>query len=124
MKPRHVVTAVAAAISLVSAPVVVHAQRTVQARVECGFSGGGYFPFTAGRDRCWSPINGKTLALKTVIACAVQRSDGTLAVTFHFSELAKPACDSGKPATKDQYTKALPLLGAKERAFVLSHIDK
>lgn len=124
MKPRHVVTALAAAISLVSAPVAVQAQRTVQARVECGFASGGYFPFTAGKDKCWSPINGKTLAPKTVIACAVQRSDGTLALTFHFSELSKPVCDSGKPATKDQYTKALPLLGPKERAFVQSHIDK
>jgi hypothetical protein len=98
-------------------------EAAVQARVECGFASGGYFPFSAGRDRCWDAINGKTMVPKTAVACAVKRSDGVLSVTFHFSESPKPECDSGKVATKEQYSQALPLLGPKERAFFLSHIN-
>jgi hypothetical protein len=101
-----------------SQPAFAVSQSSVQARVECGFASGAYVPFSAGRDRCWSPVNGKTLALKAVVACAVQRSDGTLAVTFHFSELPKPVCDNGKVATKEQYSRALSLLGQRsERSF-------
>jgi len=96
---------------------------TVHAGVQCGFASGRAFPFTAGRDRCWEPINGKTMVPKSTLACAVQRSDGVLNVTFHFSESAKPECDNGKPATKEQYGRALPLLGKKEREFFLSHVD-
>ena len=33
----------------------------IQARVKCGFAGGGYFLFPAGRDRCWGAITRKTM---------------------------------------------------------------
>jgi len=103
----------------------VHAadEPTVRAGVQCGFASGSAFPFTAGRDRCWEPINGKTMLPKSTLACAVQRSDGMLSVTFHFSESAKLECDNGKPATREQYGRALPILGKKEREFFLSHAD-
>ena len=97
------------------------AQSTVRAAVECQGTGRGYTPFSAGRDRCWEPIDGKALNPKTVLACAVQRSDGVLSVTFRFSEQEKLECDSGKVATKDQVEKALPLLGKRERDFYLAH---
>ena len=96
---------------------------SVRASVECEFAGNHAFPFSAGRDRCWDTINGKTLVPRTVIACAVQRSDGTLSVSFHFSELPKPECDNGKVASKEQYSRAAPLLGQKERSFFLSHVE-
>ena len=115
---------------LCSAVIVIAGMHTAQAAdvpavragVQCGFASGRDFPYSAGRDRCWEAINGKTLAPKTAIACAVQRSDGTLSVTFHFSELPNPECDNGKAATKEQYSRALPLLGPQERAFFLSHV--
>jgi hypothetical protein len=97
------------------------AQNTVRAAVECQAAGRGYFPFSAGRDRCWEPINGKVINPKTVLACAVLRSDGVLSVTFRYSEQEKVECDSGKVATRDQVEKALPLLGKREREFYRAH---
>ena len=104
-------------------PFTAHAaDPVVRAGVECALAGKGYFPFTAGRDRCWEPINGRQMTPKTVIACAVQRSDGSLTVRFHFSESPNPECDNGTIATREQYTRALPLLGEKERTFFLGHV--
>jgi len=95
-----------------------------EANVQCAFApGGGTFYLGAGHDRCWGPINGKTMAPKFMLACAVKREDGSLgSVSFIFSEVAVSECNNGQPATKDQYTKLLPELSAKERAFFLSHI--
>lgn len=101
------------------------AQNTVRVSVECQGAGRGYFPFSAGRDRCWEPIDGKVLNLKTVLACAQQRSDGVLSVTFRYSEQQKVECDKEVPgikvATKNQVEKALPLLGKRERDFYQAH---
>jgi len=97
------------------------AQTSVRAMVECQGGGRGYFSFSAGRDRCWEPIDGKLINPKSAMACAVQRSDSVLSVTFRYSEQEKIQCDSGKVATREQAEKALPLLGKREREFYETH---
>src|SRR6185312_11121757 len=72
-----------------------------EANVQCAFApGGGTFYLGAGHDRCWGPTNGKTMAPKFMLACAVKREDGSLSsVSFIFSEVAVSECNNGQPAT-------------------------
>ena len=113
----------AAALLMLATSAARAADASVSARVECAPADKGYFAFSAGKDRCWEPINGKVMVPKAVLACAVKRSDGSLNVTFHFSEAPAPECDNGKVATREQAAQALPLLGPKERAFFSSHVE-
>ena len=95
----------------------------VTATVQCAFSTGRPATFGAGRDRCWDPVNGRTMVPKSTLACAIERDDGSLSgVEFVFSEGDKPDCIKGRPATPSQYNSALPHLGTKERALFLSRI--
>jgi hypothetical protein len=125
---RHLILAgLSASVSLLMQPVYAAdadpATRSV--RVECEFANGHSFPFTAGHDRCWDVINGKTLVPQGLVVCAHSWSDGRLSVTLRISELPKPECDTeearDKIATREQIGIALPLLGPKERQFVSSH---
>lgn len=93
--------------------------------VLCQMSAQSAFPFGAGTDRCFQPINGKTLVPTAVAACFIQGNDYTR-VTFVFSAVPSPQCGGlaayGNPATKAQYEPGLAALAAKERAFVLEHL--
>jgi hypothetical protein len=90
----------------------------VRARVQCGLASGRSFSFAAGRDRCWEPINGKTLVIASVSACAVRTTTGILEVTFKFSEIAAVDCPERETASFDQARSALAQLGPHEREFV------
>jgi hypothetical protein len=98
------------------------ADPAVRAAAECHVPGKGYTPFSAGRDRCWEPINGRSITPKRVGACAVKRSDGSLSVTFMFAETDTPECDNRHVASREEWTRALPLLGDKERALVTQRL--
>lgn len=93
----------------------------VTASVQCAFATGRPATFGAGRDRCWDPVNGRTMVPKSALACAIEHDDGSLgSVEFVFSEAEKPDCIKGRPATPSQYNAVLPHLGTKERALFLS----
>ena len=97
----------------------------VTATVQCAFATGRPATFGAGRDRCWDPVNGRTMVPRSALACAVERDDGSLSsVEFVFSEAEKPECIKGRPATPIQYNAALARLGTKERALFLSQIAR
>lgn len=103
--------------------VVVAEPANVRARVQCTLASGRSFPFAAGRDRCWEPINGKTLTITSVAVCADQTTAGILEVTFRFSEVAGAQCPERETATSDQIRGAIQQLGPQERAFVLVSLD-
>jgi len=88
--------------------------------VQCVFADGRAYSFGPGRDRCWDPINARTLHPRTALACANPRDDGSVRVTFVYSEANHPDCDDGRPATETEVLPALPQLGSNERKFFLS----
>lgn len=114
-----------AVVAAVSTSQACGADNRVTATVQCVFETGRPAPFGAGRDRCWDPVNGRTMVPKSSLACAIEHDDGTLgSVEFVFSEAEKPDCIKGRPATPSQYNAALPHLGTKERALFLSQIAR
>lgn len=123
---RNLLIATALAASFLIQPARADSDPGIRSvRVECEFANLHSFPFTAGKDRCWSDINGKTLAPRAVIACAHVAPDGRLSVTFRISEKAEPECDTEeageKVATAEQVARVVSLLGPRERSFVSAH---
>lgn len=112
-----------ALLTLLAATEACGRDNRVTATVQCAFATGRPATFGAGRDRCWDPVNGRTMVPKSSVACAIERDDGSLgSVEFVFSEAETSACIKGAPATANQYNAALAYLGPKERALFLSQV--
>lgn len=74
--------------------------------VVCVLSEQSAFPFSAGDNRCFSAINGRTLVPKYTAACLIRGNDYTR-INFMFSAVPNVQCGGlaayGNPASKDEY---------------------
>jgi hypothetical protein len=106
--------------TLLGLAVAAHAGPTGTS-VQCVFADGRVHSFGPGRDRCWDPINGRTLVPRTVLACSVPREgDPAPQIIFLFSEHEQPACERGRRASAAEIQSTLQQLGAQERAMVVA----